>query len=68
MMLSTWFHCASWVLDNTSVSFGVVMDMLVRWDLTGEKISDALSEMEHLPFEVLHQSECYVLFELSLAT
>ena len=32
-------------------------DMLVRWDLTGEKISDALSEMEHLSFEVLHQRE-----------
>ena len=43
-------------------------DMLVRWDLTGEKISDALSEMEHLSSEVLHQSECHVLLELSLAT
>ena len=33
--------------------------MLVRWDLTGEMISDALSEMEHLSFDVLHQSECH---------
>ena len=32
--------------------------MPVRWDLTGEKVNDALSEMEHLSFEVLHQSEC----------
>ena len=41
--------------------------MPVKWDLTGENISDALSEMEHLSFEVLHQSECHVL-ELSLVT
>ena len=41
-------------------------DMLVRWDLTGEKISDALSEMEHLSFEVLHQSERHA--PLALAT
>ena len=39
-------------------------DMIVRWDLTGEK----LREMEHLSFEVLHQSECHAPLELSLAT
>ena len=51
--------CSSWCGD----------DMLVRWDLTGrEKISDPLPEMEHMSFEVLHQSECHVLLELSLAT
>ena len=41
--------CSTWCGD----------DMLVRWDMTGEKISDALPEMEHLSFEVL---------QLSLAT
>ena len=67
MMLSTWFHCASWVLDNTSVPF-VCDDMLVTCDLTGKKISDALSEMEHLWFVVLHQSERHEPLELRLAT
>ena len=42
--------------------------MLVRWDLAGEKISDALPEMEHWSSEVLRQSECHVPLELSLAT
>ena len=34
--------------------------------MTGENISDAQSEMEHLSLEVLHQSECHVPLELSL--
>ena len=50
--------CSSWCGD----------DMPVRWDVAGQKISDELPEMEHLSFEVMHQSECHVLLDLSLAT
>ena len=47
---------------------GLSDDTPVRSDLAGENISDAVPEMEHLALEVMHQSECHVPLELSLAT
>ena len=51
-----------------SVPVGVAMTCLSGGTWQDRKISDELPEMEHLSFEVMHQSECHVLLDLSLAT